>query len=701
LCGLGIALVVLLTVVASLLSHTIAWRFVVLGEKVSGKIPEIPYPFLFRWMVPGSPVYLEPMSRVSNVNSSIINHRTDRDSIDAGAKVYGRVCAQCHGENARGQTGPNLVAAIGNITDWTFFSTVRWGRPRTAMTAQPLSDLQIWQLHAFIRQAGIDAALGKHSDDDPPSPFQPISSDAIRSANNSGNWLTYGGNYAALRHAKQHQISSANVADLGLAWVTQLRPSEDAVEATPLVDGKWMYLTEAPEGVTALDSTTGTILWKFHRPVPSGIPLCCGFQNRGVALLGDSVFVETLDAHLVALDAMTGRKRWDVQVADWHDGYSMTGAPLAVEDRIVVGVAGGEFGIRGFLAAYSAKDGSLQWKFYTVPGPGEPGYETWQNGDSKHGGAPTWTTGAYDPELGLIFWGTGNPGPEYQGDARPGDNLFSNSEVALDARTGKLRWYFQFLRGDEHDWDSTQQPVLANIPWQGESRPAVLVAARNAFFYALDRQTGRLLFAKPYAKETWASPSPDADGRPLMRPDARPSHSGTLLWPSVTGGTNWWPPSFDPQRQLFFVQAVDAASLYFRDRIPQFHRGEIFTGSTTQYAASQPASTVLRAIDVSNGKLRWERILAAGGDEVKRAMTGVLSTDGDLVFAGYQNEFFALQAGTGEKLWSTELGGAIHAPPITYTIDGQQYVSVIAAKTVFTFTLPRRLRARGSASGKP
>jgi alcohol dehydrogenase (cytochrome c) len=291
-----------------------------------------------------------------------------------------------------------------------------------------------------------------------------------------------------------------------------------------------MFVTESPEGVTALDAKTGAVLWEFHRHVSSKIPLCCGSQNRGVAVLGKTVFVETLDAHLLALDAATGAKSWDVEVADWRQGYSMTSAPLAIDDRIVVGIAGGDLGIRGFITAYSASDGAQQWKFYTVPGPGQPGNETWGNDSWQHGGVATWSMGAYDPALGLIYWGTGNPSPVFNPKTRPGTNLYANSVVALDARTGQLRWYYQFIPSDDHDWDSAQQPVLADIKWQGQTIPALFLANRNAFFYALDRTTGRFLLAKPFAKETWASGF-TSDGRPIVLPNSHPSWSGTVIWP--------------------------------------------------------------------------------------------------------------------------------------------------------------------------
>jgi alcohol dehydrogenase (cytochrome c) len=427
-------------------------------------------------------------------------------------------------------------------------------------------------------------------------------------------------------------------------------------------------------------------LWKFKRPVPDNIPLCCGAQNRGVALLGDTVYVETLDAHLIALDANTGLPRWDVTAGKWQDGYSMTGAPLAVNDNIVVGIGGGDMGIRGFVAAYSAKDGVLQWKFYTVPGPGEPGNETWEGDAWQHGGSATWTTGSYDPQLGLVYWGTGNPAPVYNSVNRSAGSLFSCSVVAIDAHTGKLRWYYQFTPADDHDWDGTQQLVLADLPWHGTMRHVLFQANRNGFFYALDRETGQFLDARPFAKQTWNSGF-TPEGHAIVRPDSHPTRSGTVVWPAAGGATNWWPVSFDPRRNLFYVSSVDSASIYFQDRPPEFHLGKSYSGSAYQRTANVSVTVAIRAIDVSTGDVRWDQTLATG-DNVRGETGGMLSTDGGLVFSAYGGRLFALDSDTGKRLWDTPLGALIHAAPVTYEIDGLQYISVVAGRTVYTFTLP-------------
>jgi alcohol dehydrogenase (cytochrome c) len=412
--------------------------------------------------------------------------------------------------------------------------------------------------------------------------------------------------------------------------------------------------------------------------------------NRGVAVLGQTIFVATIDSYLVALDANTGKQRWIVKVADYHDGYTMTGAPLALKDRVVVGVAGGEFGIRGFLAAYDLAGGKPLWKFNTVPGPDEPGHETWTGDSWKTGGAPTWTTGAYDAQQDLLFWGTGNPSPEFQASVRSGDNLFSNSVIALDAKTGRLRWFYQFTPSDEHDWDANQQPILADIDWHGSKRAVVLWANRNAFFYALDRKTGEFLFAKPFVKQTW-NEGFDAKGRPRASSSARPSAAGTLLWPAIMAATNWWPPSYDASRQLVYVPCSEAAGIYFQSEQIKYRKGERFEGSAASYYSHNfPATAYVKAIDARSGEIRWQALLASGSENFVWTVGGVLSTQGGVVFAGYRDYFRAFDADTGKDLWKVNLGARVRGSPISFQLDGRQYIAVAAGHSMFAFSLPTR-----------
>jgi alcohol dehydrogenase (cytochrome c) len=363
----------------------------------------------------------------------------------------------------------------------------------------------------------------------------------------------------------------------------------------------------------------------------------------------------------------------------------MTGAPLALRDRVIVGVAGGEFGIRGFVAAYRASDGQLLWKFDTVPGPGKPGHDTWAGDSWKIGGAPTWTVGAYDPELNLLYWGVGNPAPPFKSKERAGVNLYSNSVVALDADSGELRWHYQFTPADEHDWDAVQQPVLAEIQWQGRPRQALLWANRNAFFYALDRKTGEFLFAKPFAKQTWNSGF-TADGRPIPVLEASPTHKGSLVWPAG-GATNWWPPSYDTGRRLMYVPSIDAASIYFTSEARPEKGKEQFLGSTSVFAANQLAAASVKAIEAHTGKVRWEALLQRGPDP-PRSVGGVLSTAGGVVFVGHTDEFLALDSDTGRILWRIRVGGRINAPPVAYAVGRTQYIALMAGNALFAFSLP-------------
>ena len=685
---LAIVAIVLASTVGSVVSPKVAWRVRLFIEKLTGQIPQIPLRLLVKWSRPNSPVNLYRLSSTPNVNAAIVNTFDDRASGSKGEKTFGQVCSSCHGDDARGGVGPNLIAAIGGLSDWQFFSTVKWGRRATLMRAQPVSDLQIWQIEAFIRQTALDAAVGKKYSANSIAAYQPVTAEMLSAGAQGGDWLAYSGDFAGTRHSALTEITPANVGALRLAWAAQLPTGETGEESTPIVVGPWMFVTEEPEGVTALDASAGRGLWQFHRSLPDGIPQCCGEPNRGVAVFGKDVYVETFDAHLIALSAATGAELWDTKVADWHQGYSLTSAPFVADGRIVVGVAGGDVGTRGFISAYSASTGSQLWRFYTVPAPGEPGGNTWSGDSWKHGGAAAWFNGlAYDPKLGLIYFGTGNPEPAMIHGQRRGDNLYSNCLLALDVRTGKLRWYYQFTPGDDHGWDSTEQPILTGIDWQGQSTPTLLLANRNGFFYALDRRTGRFLFAKAFAKQTWAAGF-DANGRPIRLPHSDPTPNGTVVSPPAWGATSWWSPSFDPTRGLLFVPSVDSADLMFAAEEADYSKGRLMIGSGIERALDQPTTLALRAVDASTGQIRWNTIIEQGGGEVPGQMGGALSTAGGVVFAGHANEFDAYDADTGAVLWRTPLGSAIHAAPISYAIAGQQFVALLSGRTLFVFSLP-------------
>ena len=501
----------------------------------------------------------------------------------------------------------------------------------------------------------------------------------LNAAREPGNWLTYSGSYASQHHSALDQLDRRNIAGLRMKWVYQTRTTAK-FETTPLVVDGVMYLTSPPNDVIALDIGTGRAFWQYRRTLPDPINVCCGRVNRGVATLGDRLYMGTVDGFLMALDARTGSVLWEVPVADRRSGHSLTAAPLALKDKIVTGVAGGEYGVRGFLDAYDPQSGKRLWRFYTVPAPGEPGSETWKGDAWKTGGAPTWITGSYDPALNLLYWGTGNPSPDWNGDVRPGDNLYSSSVIALNPDDGKLKWHFQFTPHDVHDWDAVQIPVLVDTEWKGRARKLMYWANRNSFFYVLDRETGEFLRGEPFARQTWAK-GLDEKGRPVRVPGMLPSPQGTLVYPGVQGGTNWYSPSYSPKTGLFYMSVWEYASIYYSGDAP-YSPGNRFIGSSPQGVPDEPGSGGVRAIDPLTGKRIWDFPL------VSKPQSGILSTAGGIVFGGDdEGNFFALDDRTGKELWRAATGGPIIAAPITYLHKGKQLVSIAAGNSIFTFGL--------------
>jgi len=502
-----------------------------------------------------------------------------------------------------------------------------------------------------------------------------------RAAAEPGHWLTYSGNYEAHRFSPLAQLTPANVARLKPAWVYQVQ-NRGGVETTPLVVDGVMYITEPPTVVSALDLRTGRRLWTWERTLPNDLQtIGFGRVNRGVAVLGDMVYVGTLDAHLIALDVRSGAVRWDAEVADYKSGHCITAAPLAIDGKIITGISGGEAGIRGFLDAYDAKTGKRLWRFWTIPGYGEPGNDTWHTPDSwKTGGGSTWVTGSYDSQLNLIYWGTGNPGPDWNGDPRPGDNLYTCSLVALDAATGKLRWHFQFTPHDVHDWDATEIPVLLDTVFRGKPRKVAAMANRNAFYYLLDRSTGEFWLGTPSAKQTWAKGLDDR-GRPAVLPNTEPSEEGTLVWPSLQGATNWFSPSYDAGRKQFYVSVREMAAYYYKGEA-EYKPGTFFAGGGERALRGDEAFGAIRALDVSTGKKKWEFRLQSP------PWVGVLGTAGGLVFGGSnEGNFYALDAESGKALWEFQTGGGMASNPISFLIGGKQHVAVAAGHAVFVFGL--------------
>jgi len=511
--------------------------------------------------------------------------------------------------------------------------------------------------------------------------FTPVSWERLmNAADEPENWLMYSATLDAQRHSRLDQVNTENVANLELKWAYQI-PEIDRAETTPLVVDGIMFITEAPSNVVAVDAVTGRQYWRYDHELPDDLRICCGRNNRGVAILGETLYMSTLDAHLVALDARTGNLRWDVEVADYSKGYSKTAAPLIVKDLVVTGIAGGEFGIRGFIDAYHADTGELAWRTYAVAGPGDPNVSTWADDSWRTGGAATWLTGSYDPDLDLIYWGTGNPGPDWNGDVRLGDNLYSDSALALDADTGDISWWFQFTPHDVHDYDSIQIPILADIEYEGSQRKVMMWANRNAFYYTIDRNDGDFLVGQPYALQTWAR-GLDADGRPIRVPGMAPTYEGVVVSPSIGGGTNWFSPAYNPDTGLFYVNAFDGEQEFFK-RDEDYEEGERFTGGGGQYV--QPIDTyssAIRAINPATAEIEWEFPIQP------RSTAGIMSSAGGLLFSGsVDGYFYALDAENGQELWNISLGARVHAAPMTYAVDGQQFVTIAAGNVVFTFAL--------------
>jgi alcohol dehydrogenase (cytochrome c) len=501
-------------------------------------------------------------------------------------------------------------------------------------------------------------------------------------------WLTFGGNYSNHRFSPLTQITPDNVMKLVPQWTFQTATLGN-FETTTLVRDNVLYVTGPQNVAWAIDARTGRQIWRYRRELPPNLTACCGLVNRGFAALGDKLFMVTLDAHLLALDMKTGDIVWDAMLENYKTGHASTLAPLVVKDKVIVGVAGGEYGIRGFIDAYEAQTGKRAWRFFTIPGAGEPGNNTWKGDSWKIGGAGVWVTGAYDPEQNLIFYGTGNPGPDYHSESREGDNLYSASLVAVDADSGKLKWYYQFTPHDVHDWDATEVPILADMTIAGQPRKIVMFANRNGFYYTLDRVTGKPIVAKPFVTTTWAK-EVDRNGRPVLLPGHIPDEKGENTCPDVTGGTNFWPPSYDPTSHLFFVNAREVCATFYAWK-PDYNAGDRFTGGAATRA--KEAVGALRAIDPATGDRKWEF------KYLSPSTAGILTTASGLIFTGdADGNLLAVNSRTGKLVWRYQMGSTMHGTsPVTYMLDGRQQILVPAGTTLTAWALsdaPRTPEAR-------
>jgi alcohol dehydrogenase (cytochrome c) len=547
-------------------------------------------------------------------------------------------------------------------------------------------------LHALTRLMIASAILVTAS----PASAQ-VTADRLRNASEEPqNWLTYSGGYASQRHSLLRQVDAGNVKNLELKWVL---PNQvfGAWQATPLVVDGIMYVTQRPNDVLALDAKTGRVFWQYRYTNSPDARVCCGANNRGLAILGSTLFMGTLDGHLVAIDAAGGRPLWNVAVGNPALGYSITMAPLVVKGKVLVGVGGGEYGIRGFVAAYDAAAGKELWRTYTVPAPGEKGSDTWTGDTWRTGGGSVWLTPSYDPALNLTYWGIGNPGPDWNSELRPGDNLYTDSVIALDADTGALKWHFQFTPNDTYDYDAVQVAVLADVSWRGTPTKTMMWANRNGFFYVLNRETGAFLSGAPFVKVNWAS-GLDAKGRPI----ATPQPPGQPTWPGNQGGTNWYSPSFSPRTGLFYLSAWEGYASIFRKEPATYIPGRNFAGGGHTVVTPVPGAPGVRIgryspINDWTDAVGHGSVIALDPQTMQRKWTfpqydvtdsGILTTATDLLFTGgREGYFYALDARSGDVLWKASLGGQIVNGPMTYAVDGKQYVAVISGNSLYAFAL--------------
>lgn len=500
----------------------------------------------------------------------------------------------------------------------------------------------------------------------------------------AGSWPSYNGALSGNRYSPLAQIDTTNVQKLAPAWMFPIPNAPGALQTTPVVADGVMYVTSVNE-VFALDARSGRQIWHFLRPRTPGLAGdAAGGINRGVALLGDRVFLATDNAHLLALHRLTGQLLWEAEMADHRQNYGATGAPLVVDDLVIAGISGGDEGVRGFLDAYKASTGERVWRFWTIPARGEPGSETWGGRDIEHGCGATWLTGTYDPQARLLYWPTGNPCADYNGDERKGDNLYTSSVVALDPRTGKLRWHYQFTPHDLHDWDATEPPVLIDANFQGQPRKLLLHGNRNGFFYVLDRLTGKVLLARPFVRKlTWAS-GIGSDGRPQLLPGNDPTAEGQRTCPSVAGAANWTSTAFSPSTNLYYLFAQESCNIYSK-RAENWQPGQSYYGGATRRSPGDDGGKFLRALDIQTGKIAWEIPNIGGGI----LGSGLMATAGNLLFYGDdRGAFVAADATNGKLLWHFNTAQRWKGGPMSYIVDGKQHVAIAAGSTILSFRLP-------------
>jgi alcohol dehydrogenase (cytochrome c) len=629
-------------------------------------------------------------------------------SVDPGQRTFETRCARCHGgQGDGGEMGPPIRERLATRDNEQLTRLIHEGLPLKGMPPADIPAAETTDLVKFLRsierspetvpvvRLTVQTTEGKALagrvmnegfgdvqllTDDKRIHLLRRAGDRMREVSSGTDWPAYNGDPRGNRYTTLTQIDKTSIARLAPSWMFTI-PGAGQSQATPVVVGGVMYVAN-PNECYALDAGSGRRIWQYRRPRTAGAT--SGHANRGVAVAGDRVFMETDNAHVIALDRHTGELLWDTQLADWKQNYSASSAPLTAGNLVIAGVTGGEHGAKGFVAAHDQATGKEVWRFWTVPRPGEPGSETWDGTDIEHGGAPTWFTGSYDPELDMIYWPVGNPSKEYNGDHRKGDNLYSASILALERTTGKLKWHYQFTPHDLWDWDATQTSVLIDADWQGRPRQLMLHASRNGFFYVFDRRDGTLLLAKPFVRNlTWAS-GIGPDGRPIKLPNQEPSAGGTKVCPSQDGATNWFSPSFNPATGLYYVQTFEKCSIYTKRDDAKWESGKSYLGGSQRTASDPKPERILKAIDISTGAIKWE--LRQPGPA--NSWGGTLSTASGLVIFGEEGgALMAADAATGTPLWSFPTNQSWKASPMTYAFDGKQYIAVAAGPNIIAFAL--------------
>lgn len=672
------------------------WRSAVMFRYVTGGIEDVRFAELMNMLRPGTDYYISRILEGKALSVAVNSPFGTKTGIEAGARIFQERCSFCHGADAGGG-GKGGVPSLKSRSsyrhgslDWAIYRAIADGIPGTNMPSVGLSFDESWKVVSFLNSISTDGDFTGAANSDQQAlpvtlmkfkglPYRQL----LEAGHDADEWRTYSRTYSGWRYSPLKQINTDNVGELRLRWMRQLKTASTKIEASPIVVGGVMFITEPPNNVLALEAGTGKVLWTYHHQFREKPAICCGQVNRGVAVLDDMVYVGTLDARLVALEAKTGKIIWDIKLGEPKEGYSSTGAPLAVKDMIITGMAGSEFPTRGFLQAVDAKTGKTRWRFDTIPGPGEPGHGTWGGDSWKTGGGSTWVTGSFDPELNLVYWGVSNPNPDFNGDSRPGDNLYTCSVIAVDATTGKLKWHFQFTPHDEHDWGANQTPVLASVMLNGVGTPVIATANRNGFYYVLDRRDGRFITGVPFMDQNWAE-GLDRSGRPILSAASKVTYGGVLTKPDVGGGTNWWPPAFNPDLGLFYVHADESTGIYSKSKSSNAKPGPyaLSLGGGTQSVGNRDA--FVRALKIATGEKLWEYRSISDGRGMR---SGLLTTAGRLVFGAANEKAFALDAATGKELWGVDTGGEVWQGPVSYSIAGEQMVVFISGRTVIAFSL--------------